>query len=62
MNYKIYLYAFFILLSAFAVSGINFDSFIKTHRKWEARVLVIILSFILGYLLTNFVIDFVKMS
>lgn len=62
MNYKSYFYVFFILLSAFAISGINFDNFIKKNHKWEARILVIILSFIFGYLITNFVVDFVSLT
>ncbi len=61
MIYKLYLYVFFILLSAFAISGINFDNFIKKNHKWEARILVILLSFALGYLITNFVTDFIIM-
>ena len=62
INYKIYFYAFFILLSAFALSGINFDKIIKKNRIIETKLLVLILSFSLGYILTNFVINFLEMS
>ncbi len=62
MNYKIYFYVFFILLSAFAISGINFDKIIKKNRVLEAKILVIILSFMSGYLLTNFIFEFLTFT
>ena len=46
------------MLSAFALSGINFEKIIRKNRIWETRVLVLILSLILGYLLTQFVSEF----
>ncbi|MBD9075290.1 DUF1146 domain-containing protein [bacterium] len=58
MNYKVYLYVFFTMLSAFALSGVNFNKFLKKDRYFEARILAIILSMVLGYLLTNFVCEF----
>lgn len=60
MNYEIILYVVFTFISAFAISGVNFDGIIKKGKVLEARVLVIILSLSLGYLLTNFVIAFIK--
>ena len=62
MNYKLYLYIFFVLLSAFALSGVNFEKFIKKNKVWEARILMLICSFISGYLLTNFIVDFLEFS
>ena len=58
MDYKIYLYIFFSMLSAFASSGINYEKIIRKNRIWETRILVLILSLILGYLLTQFVSEF----
>ena len=58
MDYKIYLYIFFSMLSAFALSGINYVKIIRKNRIWETRILVLILSLILGYLLTQFVSEF----
>ena len=60
MNYEIILYVVFTFISAFAISGVNFGGIIKKGKILEARVLVIILSLSLGYLLTNFVIAFIK--
>ena len=62
MNYKAYLYVITVLLSAYALSGVNFDNFIKKNKALEARILVIITSLIMGYLLTNFIIDFFNVS
>jgi len=62
MNYKAYLYVITVLLSAYALSGVNFDNFIKKNKALEARILVIITSLITGYLLTNFITDFFNVS
>ena len=62
MNYKAYIYVISVLLSAYALSGINYDGFIKKNRALEARVLVVLLSLALGYLITNFITDFLNVS
>lgn len=58
MDYKIYVYVFFSMLSAFALSGVNFEKIIKKNRVWETRVLVLLLSLVMGYLVTNFILEF----
>ncbi len=60
MNIKVYFYVFFVMLSAYALTGINFDKWMKKNKFFEARILVIILSLIMGYLITNFVYDFLS--
>lgn len=62
MNFKTYLYVISVLLSAYALSGINYDVIIKKNKAIEVRVLVLILSISLGYLLTNFITDFLDVS
>lgn len=62
MNYKVFLYVICFLLTSFALSGINFDSFIKKNKVIEARILVILLTCSIGYLVTNFIIDFIEIS
>lgn len=62
MQVKIILYVIFTFVSAFGISGINFNGIIKKNKVIEARVLVIILSFAIGYLLTNFVLDFINLA
>ncbi len=62
MNYKLYLYVIMTLLSTYTLSGINFDKFMKKNKIIEARILVIIISFIFGYILTNFISDFINIA
>ena len=62
MNYKTFIYLASIILSTFAVSGINFDGFIKKNKVWEARILGIILCIALGYLLGSFIISFIELT
>lgn len=61
MDYKIYLYVITLMLSAYALSGLNFDAFIKKNKAIEARALVIVLSMALSYLVTNFIADFLSL-
>lgn len=62
MNIKLLIYTFFILVSALTFSAINFNNFFKTNKIFEAKVFFIMLSLISGYLLTNFVIDFLGLT
>lgn len=62
MNYKIYLYVIFIFLSIFALSGVNFEKIIRKNKIMETKALVMILAFIMGYILTNFVTDFFSLT
>lgn len=62
MNYKAYLYVITLFLSIFAMSGINFDAFIRKNKVIEARILVILLSICCSYLVTNFITDFLSAS
>ncbi len=62
MNYKIYLYAIFVFLSIFILSGINFEKFMKKNKVIEAKLLVMTLSCAMYYLLKNFVLDFLNLS
>ena len=62
MNVKAYIYVISVFLSAYALSGINYDGFIKKNKAIEARVLVVLLSIALGYLITNFITDFISVS
>lgn len=60
MNYKLYVYVFCILLSIFALTGVNFEKITRKNKTTEIRILVIILGFILGYLVANFIFDFLE--
>ncbi len=60
MLIKLMLYIIFTFVSAFGLSSLNFDGIVKKNKNLEIRVLVMVLSFSFGYLLTNFVIDFLN--
>lgn len=60
MLVKLLLYIFFTFISAFGLSGLNFSGIIKSGKVIESKVLVMVLSFSFGYLLTNFVLDFLN--
>lgn len=62
MNYKAYIYVITLLMSIYALSGVNFDRFIKTNKAIEARLLVILISLATSYLVTNFITDFINVS
>ena len=59
MSYKVYLYVFFMLLSAFVLNGINFSNFFRKGKKLEANIFIILICMMMSYLLTNFVADFI---
>lgn len=60
MDIKIYLYVFFTMMSVFILNGVNFNGIMKKGKEIEAKLLVLVLSFALSYLLTNFVLDFIS--
>ncbi len=56
------IYFISVLFSIFALSGVNFDNFIKKNHALEARILFYLLSISLGYLVANFIINFLNIS
>lgn len=62
MNIKVCLYILTTLMSAYTLTGINFNKIWKKERIIEARLFVIALSLIMSYLLTNFIVDFLSSS
>ncbi len=62
MNFSIILYIIFTFVAAYGISGINFNGFIKKGHDKEAKVLAMVLSFALGYLLTKFLLEFVSLT
>lgn len=45
-----------LLASTFAVTGINFDGFIKKNHVWEARFLAILIILTLAYASSQFLL------
>ena len=62
MNSKVYIYMITTLLSAYTLTGINFNKFWNSKKNIEAKIFVILLSLIMSYLLTNFITDFLSSS
>ncbi len=58
MNAKLLLYVFIIPLVMWAISGLNINHLFKKNHVMEARVIYVILGFIISYLLVNFICDF----
>ena len=61
MNYKIYLYAIFTFLSIYMLSGINFEKIMKKNKTLEIKLLILFLSLMFSYLITNFIVDFLNL-
>lgn len=57
MTFKTYLYVINVFLAAYSLTGVNFDKIIKRNKIVESKILIIILSFVLSYLLTNCIVD-----
>ena len=55
MTYVIYALA--LVCSTFAISGINFDGFIKKNHVWEARFLAVLMILGLSYVVAQFFIS-----
>lgn len=62
MNYRTYIYIVSVLLSTFALSGVNINGIFKKNKVYEARILVILFVLALGYLVGSFVITFIECS
>ena len=58
MNYKICIYAVFILMSIFILSALNINGIFKKGKEIEAKLFIMVLACMMSYLLTNFVWDF----
>ena len=56
--YNTIIYILSVLMSIFIVSGINFNNFFKKNHIWEARMFIVVISFIMGYLFGSFIIEF----
>lgn len=62
MNFRTYIYIISVLLSTFAISGINFNNVFRKNKVIEARIFVILLVLALGYLVGTFIITFIECS
>lgn len=54
---KFFIYALSLIVTTFAISGINFDNIIKKNHVWEARFFSIVIILALTYLVANLIFD-----
>jgi len=57
MNIKILVYGIMLLISVFAITGININNLFKTNHIWEARIFTILLVMSLTYLSGSLILD-----
>lgn len=62
MNYKIYIYALFLFLNIYILSGVNINSIMRKNATLQAKLLIMVLSISGSYLVTNFIFDFLSIS
>lgn len=62
MNYKLFVYAFNLLFCIYVTSALDFEKIVRKGKTTEARLLALIISLVLAYLLTNFITDFLESS
>lgn len=60
MNYKVFIYLLMAILSAYGISGINFDGFIRKRHVLEARILAFLLVLGLSYISGSFLISIIE--
>lgn len=60
MSIKILVYGIMLLLSVFAVSGMNVNNLFKTNHIWEARTFTAILIMALTYLSGTLIIEVIN--
>ncbi|MFT8320425.1 MAG: DUF1146 family protein [Bacillus sp. (in: firmicutes)] len=52
----------FIALAWWALQSLNFDKFLRANKVFQARVLYVLLSIIIGSLVSNFFLDYLTWS
>lgn len=59
---RFFVYALSLIITTFAISGINFDNIIKRNHVWEARIFSIVIILALTYLLASFIFDIASIN
>ena len=60
MSVKILVYGIMLLVSVFAVSGINTNNMFKTNHIWEARIFTTLLIMSLTYLSGSLILEIIN--
>jgi len=56
---KIVLYIFTLIMSIWAMDGLDLNRFFKQGRVYQARLIYLIFAMCISYLATNFIYDFI---
>jgi len=59
---KALIYILVTIVTIWALNGVNFEKFIKKNKIYEARVLYLLVSMSISYLVVNFLYDFFMYS
>ncbi|MBR3229419.1 MAG: DUF1146 family protein [Bacilli bacterium] len=59
---KITLYLITLIITIWSLESINIQGLFKKNRYYQARVLYIIISLSLSYLVVNFIYEFLKFN
>jgi len=59
---KALVYILITILTIWALNGVNFEKIIKKNKIYEARVLYLLVSMSISYLVVNFLYDFFMYS
>ena len=61
MNYKVYIYMLMLFITAFSLSGINFNNLFKKNHIIEAKIFIMLIALSISYLASRFIIDFLNL-
>jgi uncharacterized integral membrane protein (TIGR02327 family) len=53
---------FFIAIAWWALQSVNYEKFLRAHHVFQARVLFVMLSIVIGSIVSNFFLDYLLWS
>ena len=56
---KVILYIFTLIMTIWAMDGLDLNRFFKQNRVYQARLIYLMLAMSISYLTTNFMYDFI---
>jgi uncharacterized integral membrane protein (TIGR02327 family) len=59
---KVYLYTIVLFLSIWALDALDFNRFLKKNKVVQARILYLLISIMITYLIVNFIWDFYSIT
>ncbi|NLI67567.1 MAG: DUF1146 domain-containing protein [Bacilli bacterium] len=59
---SLFSHIFFIYVTWIAIQSVNFEVFIRKNHVREARLLIILLTIVIGSTVSNFVLDIIRWS